>query len=325
MGEISNLSTPIRDMRSCSRPIFNHIFARRAATSTKVPSVWCSFSEDCCGAQYVVHCPETKSAVIIDSVLDYEPQVEKLGTKSADSLLEFVHGNQLNVEYLLETHLHADHLTGVTYLQQQLAKGDSKPAIGIGENVTQLQPKFATRYGVDLPQRHFDKFIKDGEQFTFGNLTVEALSTPGHTPACMSYVIGDTIFVGDTFFMTDSGAARCDFPGGSAEELWNSLQKILNRPDNVRMFLAHDYKAGGSRSEFVWETTVGAQRANNIHLKGKSKEEFIKLRQDRDKTLSLPRLIHASLQFNISAGRPSLDSKGRFNVHIPHKITWKNS
>ncbi len=266
---------------------------------------------------YVVREPHGRACAIIDSVLDYDQASGRTNTASADEIAAFVRAEGLSVEWILESHVHADHLSAAPYLQEDLGG-----KIGIGANITTVQDTFGkvfnegTRFQRDGSQ--FDALFRDGDSFHIGQMRGDVLSTPGHTPACMTYVIGDAAFVGDTLFMPDFGTARCDFPGGSSETLYNSIQKILALPDETRIFVGHDYKAPG-RDEFAWETTVGEQKARNVHVgAGRGVEDFVQMRDARDATLSVPRLILPALQVNMRAGHmPEPDDKGNVFLKIP--------
>jgi glyoxylase-like metal-dependent hydrolase (beta-lactamase superfamily II) len=266
---------------------------------------------------HIVSDSVTKNAAIIDSVLDYDPTQGKISYISADKLIVYVREHTLNVEWILETHIHADHLSAAPYLQEKLGG-----KLGIGEKIIDLQETFGkvfnagTEFARDGSQ--FDKLWKDGEEFTLGTIPGRILFTPGHTPADLSYIIGDAVFVGDTLFMPDYGSARCDFPGGNAETMFQSVQKLFSLPDETRMFMCHDYLPEG-RTEYVWETTVGEEKKRNIHLKaGTLESEFIEIRMARDKTLGMPKLIIPSLQVNMRAGNlPEPEDSGVRYLKIP--------
>ena len=249
---------------------------------------------------YVVSDPATNRAAIIDSVLDFDPASGRTSTDSADAVIAFVNDERLSVDWILETHVHADHLTGAPYIKEQLG-GDA----AIGANVTTVQDTFKGVFNLkDLATdgSQFDHLFADGETFQVGDIEGRVIATPGHTPACVTYVIGDAGFVGDTLFMPDFGSARTDFPGGSATQLYHSIRKILALPDETRLFMCHDYKAPG-RDEFAWETSVAEQRAGNIHISDKvSEDEFVAMREGRDSQLGMPKLILPSLQVNLRAG-----------------------
>jgi glyoxylase-like metal-dependent hydrolase (beta-lactamase superfamily II) len=267
---------------------------------------------------YIVREPEGRSCAIIDSVLDYDQAAGRTDTSSADAIIAFVKANDLKVAWILESHVHADHLSAAPYLQDQLGG-----KIGIGTQITVVQDTFGkvfnegTAFQRDGSQ--FDALFEDGDSLNIGQMRVDVMHTPGHTPACLTYVIGDTAFVGDTLFMPDFGTARCDFPGGSASDLYQSIQRILSLPDDTRVFVGHDYKAPG-RDEFAWETTIGEQKALNIHIgEGRPMEEFVTMRTARDGKLGMPRLILPSIQTNMRAGRmpePEDDGKSYFKVPI---------
>ncbi|CAN5758901.1 MBL fold metallo-hydrolase [soil metagenome] len=259
----------------------------------------------------------TKGAAIIDSVLDYDSASGKISYESADALIAYVHERELHVEWILETHIHADHLSAAPYLQEKLGG-----ALGIGENIIDVQTIFGdvfnagTEFSRDGSQ--FDKLWREGEEFTVGTIPGGILFTPGHTPADVSYLIGDALFVGDTLFMPDYGSARCDFPGGSAKTMFESVQKIFSLPEETRIFLCHDYLPEG-RTEYVWETTVGEEKERNIHLKvGTIAEEFIETRTTRDKILGMPKLIIPSIQVNMRAGNvPEAEDNSVQYLKIP--------
>jgi glyoxylase-like metal-dependent hydrolase (beta-lactamase superfamily II) len=281
------------------------------------PNVHAFFDDTTNTVSYVVREPHGQACAIIDSVLDYDQASGRTDTTSADEIVAFVCTEGLNVDWVLESHVHADHLSAAPYLQEKLGG-----KIGIGANITTVQDTFGkvfnegTRFQRDGSQ--FDALFRDGDSFHIGQMRGDVLFTPGHTPACMTYVVGDAAFVGDTLFMPDFGTARCDFPGGSSETLYNSIQKILALPDETRIFVGHDYKAPG-RDEFAWETTVGEQKALNVHIgAGRSIEDFVQMRDARDATLSVPRLILPALQVNMRAGHmPEPDDKGNVFLKIP--------
>lgn len=265
---------------------------------------------------YVVADPETGAAAIIDPVLDFDPAAARTSTASVDHLLGVVAARGWRLERVLETHAHADHLTGAHEIRVR-----TDVPIGIGERITRVQKTFGDLFEADdvTPDGSvFDETYADGDAFALGGLTVEVLHTPGHTPACVSYRIGDAIFVGDTLFMPDYGTARCDFPGGDARTLYRSIQRILALPDRSRVFVGHDYLPQG-RSAPAWETTVAAQKASNIHVGGACSEEaFVTMREVRDATLKAPQLILPSLQVNIRAGAlPPPEPSGRRFLKTP--------
>ena len=279
------------------------------------PIVTAFFDEATFTVSYVVKDPDSTSCAIVDSVLDFDNAAGRTDTRSADEIIAYVRKNGLKVEWLLETHVHADHLSAAPYLQREVGG-----KIGIGENITVVQDVFGKVFNAGTEfQRdgsQFDVLFKEQDRFEIGGLTGQVLHTPGHTPACLTYVIGDAAFVGDTLFMPDFGTARCDFPGGSAEIIWESIQKILSLPDDTRIFVGHDYKAPG-RDDYAWETTVAAEKAN-VHLAGNSKEDFVALREARDATLGMPKLIIPSIQVNMRAGRmPEPEDNGRTYLKVP--------
>ncbi len=251
-------------------------------------------------ATYVVHDPATRQAAIIDPVLDYSPRNARTSTRSADALLDHVRDEGLQVAWLLETHAHADHLSAAHYLREKTGA-----PIVIGAAITRVQEVFAPLFEADdvVPDgRQFDRLVAEGDELPLGDLTIRVLHTPGHTPACVTYVIGGAAFVGDTLFMPDYGTARSDFPGGSAEALYVSIRRILSLPAETRMFVGHDYLPQG-RSEYRWETTVAEQNAANVHIReGVSEADFVAMRKARDAVLEAPLLILPSLQVNIRAG-----------------------
>ena len=281
------------------------------------PKVIAFFDPTTNTVSYVVREPHGTACAILDCVLDFDHASGRTDTASADKIATFVRTEGLNVEWILESHVHADHLSAAPYLQEELGG-----KIGIGHNITVIQETFGkvfnegTQFQRDGSQ--FDALFQEGDSFHIGQMRSDVLQTPGHTPACLTYVIGDAAFVGDTLFMPDFGTARCDFPGGSSEMLFASIQKILALPDETRIFVGHDYKAPG-RDEFAWETTVGEQKALNIHIgAGRSIQDFVKLRDTRDATLAMPRLILPSLQVNMRAGRmPEPDDQGDVFLKLP--------
>ncbi len=266
---------------------------------------------------YVVRDPDSQSCAIIDSVLDYDPAAGRTKTENAEKIVAFVRDHKLTVEWLLETHVHADHLSAAPYLKQQLGG-----TLAIGAEITAVQKVFAELFNVEsqfsTDGSQFDRLLKDGDTLQVGGLTVQVMHTPGHTPACLSYVIGDAVFVGDTLFMPDYGTARCDFPGGDANTLYDSIQRLFTLPDSTRMFMCHDYKAP-EREEYCNETTVGAERLHNIHVhEGVSAEAFVEMRNARDATLAMPTLILPSVQINMRAGElPPAEANGVRYLKIP--------
>lgn len=265
---------------------------------------------------HVVHAGKGTACAIVDSVLDYDPKSGRTLTASADKLIDFVKTNELNVEWLLESHAHADHLSAAPYLKKHLGGRTA-----IGKNITVVQGVFKKVFNLEaeFPQdgSQFDCLFSDGEAFKIGNLEAKVMFTPGHTPACAVYILGDNVFVGDTLFMPDVGTARCDFPGGDANALFASIQKLLDMPADTKLYLCHDYPPNDRKP--VMFTTVGEQRAKNIHVRTEvSKDEFIKMRTARDKTLEMPTLILPAVQINIRAGAlPPVESNGVSYVKIP--------
>ena len=281
------------------------------------PEIKTFFDEATFTATHVVWDPQTKKAAIVDSVKDYDPKSGRTRTTSADEVIDFVKKQGLTAEWILETHVHADHLTAAPYLQDKLGG-----KIAIGARINTVQGVFKKVFNAEddfaTDGRQFDKLFEDGETFKIGTLEARVIHTPGHTQACSTYVIGDAAFVGDTLFMPDFGTARCDFPGGDARALYRSIQKILALPPETRIFLCHDYKAPG-RDEFVWETTVAEEKAKNIHVHdGISEDDFVKMRTERDKTLEMPVLILPSVQVNMRAGElPPAEDNGVRYLKIP--------
>ena len=281
------------------------------------PDITAFFDEATNTISYIVCDPKGSACAVIDSVLDFDFASGRTDTRSADKLINFIKENKLDVQWLLESHVHADHLSAAPYIQMEVGG-----KIGIGSHITEVQETFGKIFneGTEFQRdgSQFDKLFVEGDTFHIGQLRGDVLHTPGHTPACMTYVIGDAAFVGDTLFMPDFGTARCDFPGGSSENLFSSIQKILSLPDATRIFVGHDYKAP-DRDYYAWETTVGEQKKKNIHIKsGKSKEDFVKLRDERDAKLAMPKLIVPSLQINMRAGNmPEPDEQGDVFLKVP--------
>jgi glyoxylase-like metal-dependent hydrolase (beta-lactamase superfamily II) len=281
------------------------------------PHVTAFFDEPTNTASYVVRDPGSRSCAIVDSVLDFDAAAGRTATNAADAIVAFVRESGLTVEWILETHVHADHLSAAPYLKEKLGG-----ALGIGENIRVVQEIFGKVFNAGTEfQRdgsQFDHLFTDGERFSIGELGAIALHTPGHTPACMTYVIGDAAFVGDTLFMPDFGTARADFPGGDAHKLYRSAKRVLSLPDATRLFLCHDYKAPG-RAEWAWETTVAAQRQHNVHMHdGVSEDDFVAMRTARDAKLGMPKLILPSVQVNMRAGGlPPSEDDGQRYLKIP--------
>ncbi|MAF88053.1 MAG: MBL fold metallo-hydrolase [Pseudomonas sp.] len=266
---------------------------------------------------YVVSDPQTRQCAVIDSVLDYDPASGRTSHATAQRLVDYVCEQDLKVQWLLETHVHADHLSAAPYLRQQLGG-----QLAIGDRITVVQDTFGKLFnagtGFATDGRQFDHLFHDGDTFQVGNIQARAIHTPGHTPACMTYVIGDAAFVGDTLFMPDYGTARCDFPGGDARTLYQSIQKLFALPGDTRVFMCHDYKAPG-REEFLHETTIAAEREHNVHVHaGISEDQFVAMRTARDATLSMPTLILPSVQINMRGGElPEPESNGTRYLKIP--------
>ncbi len=281
------------------------------------PEVKAFFDEATNTVSYVVKDPSGSACAIIDSVLDFDYASGRTDTRSADAVIAYVRDHDLDVQWLLETHVHADHLSAAPYIQERVGG-----KIGIGDRIKIVQDTFGKVFneGTEFQRdgSQFDRLFEEGDSFMIGQMRGDVLHTPGHTPACLTYVIGDAAFVGDTLFMPDFGTARCDFPGGSSEVLFNSIQKILTLPDETRIFVCHDYKAPG-RDEYAWETTVAAQKAGNIHVgAGKDRDSFVKMRDARDAQLAMPKLIIPSLQVNMRAGQmPPADEKGDVFLKVP--------
>jgi glyoxylase-like metal-dependent hydrolase (beta-lactamase superfamily II) len=278
-------------------------------------SIEAFFDEATFTVSYLVGDPATKQAVVIDPVLDYDPKSGRTSTASADAILAAAKRGDWRIAYVLETHVHADHLSSGAHIR---AKTGAK--IVIGEHVTDVQRSFAPVFNTVLvpAEQDFDRLVRDGETFKVGGLDVEVMFTPGHTPACVTYRVGDAVFVGDTMFMPDYGTARADFPGGDARALYRSIKRILSLPGETRLFMCHDYKAPG-RDAYAWETTVAEQRARNLHVKdGVSEDAFVAMRTAKDKTLQMPVLILPAIQVNVRAGKlPEPESNGVSYLKIP--------
>ncbi|MCB9955489.1 MAG: MBL fold metallo-hydrolase [Caulobacterales bacterium] len=284
------------------------------------PQVTAFFDEPTFTVSYVVVDPATKKCAVVDSVLDYDPASGRTNTESADEVIGFIKREGLELEWILETHVHADHLSAAPYIKERLGG-----KVAIGSNITVVQETFGKIFnaGTEFERdgSQFDALFRDGDVFHLGTINARAIHTPGHTPACMTYLIGDAGFVGDTMFMPDYGTARADFPGGDAHTLYKSIQKIFALPDATRLFMCHDYKAPG-RNEYRWETTVGDEKKTNIHVHdGISEDEFVAMRTARDKTLSMPRLILPSVQVNMRAGElPPAEDNGVHYLKMPINV-----
>lgn len=275
------------------------------------------FDNDSNTVTYVVYDKDTQIAAVIDSVLDYDSAAGRISYESADIIIKYVNDNGLTVEWLLETHAHADHLSAAPYLQEKLGG-----KIAIGEHIVGVQNMFGTLFneGPEFQRdgSDFDHLFADGDTFQIGNIGVIVMHVPGHTPADIAYIIGDAVFIGDTMFMPDYGSARADFPGGDARQLYRSMRRILSLSPNTRLFMCHDYLPEG-RDQYIWETTVAEQRKSNIHAHdGISEDEFVAMRTARDKGLSVPRLLLPSVQVNMRAGHlPPAEDNGKRYLKIP--------
>jgi glyoxylase-like metal-dependent hydrolase (beta-lactamase superfamily II) len=284
------------------------------------PDVHPFFDENTNTVSYVVSDPVARVCAIIDPVLDFEPAAARTSTRSADAIIDYVRERGLRCDWVLDTHVHADHLSAAPYIQKMLG-GQT----GIGSNITITQDVFGTIFNAE-PEfardgSQFDCLFDDGEEFAVGGINARAIHTPGHTPACMTYVVGDAAFVGDTLFMPDFGTARADFPGGDARMLYRSIQKIFALPNETRLFLCHDYLPE-NRSEYRWESTVGEQRRTNIHVNDTvSEDAFVTMREERDEQLGAPKLILPSIQVNIRAGHmPPPEDNGTVYLKLPVNI-----
>jgi glyoxylase-like metal-dependent hydrolase (beta-lactamase superfamily II) len=283
---------------------------------TVEPKVKAFFDEATNTVSYVVQDPASKSCAVIDSVMDIDYAAGRISYESADKIIQYVEENGLHVEWLIETHAHADHLSAAPYIQRKIGG-----KIGIGENIRIVQDVFGKIFneGTEFQRdgSQFDRLFKDGDTYKIGNLQAFAMHTPGHTPACMTHVIGNAAFVGDTLFMPDGGTARADFPGGDARVLYRSIKRVLELPDRMRLFMCHDYAPGGR--EIKWETTIAEEKATNIHVReGVTEDEFVKMRTERDASLELPKLIIPSIQVNIRGGQlPDPDESGKRYLKVP--------
>ncbi len=297
--------------------VLNHAAEQVSNTQRSMPQLKAFFDNETCTVTYVVHDAQTKAAAIIDSVLNFDASSGRTSFASADKVIAYVNEQNLKIEWLLETHAHADHLSAAPYLQANLGG-----KIAIGEHIVTVQNVFGKLFNAGTEfQRDgsdFDHLFADGDTFKVGNLDVTVMHVPGHTPADIAYVIGDDVFVGDTMFMPDYGSARADFPGGDARKLYRSMRRLLSLPASTRLFMCHDYLPEG-RDKYVWETTVAAQREGNIHAHdGVSEDDFVKMRTERDKTLDMPRLILPSVQVNMRAGHlPPAEDNGTRYLKLP--------
>lgn len=287
--------------------------------ATGGPAVRAFFDEATNTVTYLAWDPATKRGAVVDPVLDWDNRSGEAATASADAVLRAAEAESVALDWVLETHVHADHLTAAPYV-----KARTGAPIGIGERIRDVQTIFRPVFNAEdlAPEGgDFDRLFRDGEEFALGSLTARVMHVPGHTPACVAYHVGDAVFVGDTLFMPDYGTARCDFPGGSARALWRSIRRLLALPPETRVFTAHDYKAPG-RDSYAWESTVAEQRARNPHVKdGTTEEEFVAMREARDAKLSPPALLVPSIQVNMRAGRfPPAESNGVRYLRIPVKM-----
>lgn len=296
------------------------IVAAGLANPAKRPVVKSFFDEQTYTISHVVRDPQSNACAIIDSVLDYDPASGRTTSASAQALIDYIKSESLEVHWLLETHAHADHLSAAPLLQAELGG-----QLAIGREIVRVQQVFGKIFNAGTEfQRdgsQFDQLFNDGDRFSIGSLEATVLHVPGHTPACLAYVIGDAVFPGDTLFMPDYGTARCDFPGGDARQLYRSIQRLMKLPDKARMFLCHDYKAPG-RDHYAWETTVGAERTGNVHVReGVSEDDFYTMRTARDATLAMPKLILPSVQVNMRGGQlPPTEDNGVQYLKIPLNV-----
>ena len=279
------------------------------------PEVKAFFDPDTNTISYVVKDPASTSCAVVDSVMDIDYAAGRITYDHADKMIAWIKDNGLKLEWIIETHVHADHLSAAPYIQDKLGG-----KIGIGDKIMVVQDTFGKIFneGTEFQRdgSQFDALFKDGDTYQIGTMQAFAMYTPGHTPACMVHVMGNAAFTGDTLFMPDGGSARADFPGGDAGVLYDSIQKVLSLPDDMRLFMCHDYGPNGR--DIAWETTVGDEKANNIHVGGgKSREDFIKFRTERDNQLAMPRLIIPSLQINMRAGDIPTDKDGRAMLKVP--------
>jgi glyoxylase-like metal-dependent hydrolase (beta-lactamase superfamily II) len=282
---------------------------------TVKPEIKAFFDEETNTISYVVKDPVSTSCAVIDSVMNIDYAAGRISYESADEIIAYIQQQNLKLEWIIETHVHADHLSAAPYIQRQLGG-----KIGIGKGIIVVQETFGKLFneGTDFQRdgSQFDALFKDGDTYRVGNMTAFAMFTPGHTPACMVHVFGNSAFIGDTLFMPDSGTARADFPGGDAAALYDSIQKILALPDEMKLHMCHDYAAGGR--DIAWETTVADEKSSNIHVSNNtSKEKFVEMRDTRDATLAVPKLIIPSLQVNMRAGEVPKDKSGNRTLKVP--------
>jgi glyoxylase-like metal-dependent hydrolase (beta-lactamase superfamily II) len=279
------------------------------------PMVEAFFDQHTNTISYVVRDPGSTACAIVDPVMEFDVASGRLAHVGADTIIAFIRAEGLDLEWIIETHVHADHLSGAPYIQEKLGG-----RIGIGEHIVAVQETFGEVFdeGPEFERdgSQFDHLFTDGETYKVGEMPCFAMHTPGHTPACMAHVMGDAVFAGDTLFMPDAGTARADFPGGDAGELYDSIARILSLPEEMRLFVCHDYAPGGR--DIAWETTISEERERNIHVRGGiSRDEFVRMRRDRDATLAMPQLILPSLQVNMRAGEIPVDQDGNMFLKVP--------
>ncbi|MCO4826085.1 MAG: MBL fold metallo-hydrolase [Amylibacter sp.] len=281
----------------------------------QTPTVDAFFEAQTNTISYIVTDPATKACAVIDSVMDIDYAAGRLTSESADKLIAHIQANGLSLEWIIETHVHADHLSAAPYIQDRMGG-----KTGIGARIMEVQETFGKIFneGTEFQRdgSQFDALFEDGDSYKIGELDAFVMATPGHTPACMAHIVGDAAFTGDTLFMPDGGSARADFPGGDAGQLYDSIQRLLSLPDALRLFICHDYGPNGRA--IAWETTIGDEKNTNIHLKdGQTREEFVELRETRDATLAMPKLIIPSLQVNMRAGEMPTDDLGNAQLKVP--------
>ena len=279
------------------------------------PDVKAFFDQQSNTISYVVKDPQSEFCAVIDAVMQFDYAAGRLSYDSADEMINYISSNQLTLEWIIETHVHADHLSGAPYIQEKLGG-----KIGIGEHIQSVQKTFGKIFneGTEFERdgSQFDKLFKDNDKYSVGQMNCFAIHTPGHTPACMVHIMGDAAFCGDTLFMPDGGSARADFPGGDAGQLFDSISRVLSMPDEIRLFVCHDYGPGGRAIN--WETTIRDQKIANIHVaNGKTREAFVVMREERDATLAMPKLIIPSLQVNMRAGDVPRDKTGNMTLKVP--------
>ena len=279
------------------------------------PDVKAFFDQQSNTISYVVKDPQSEFCAVIDAVMQFDYAAGRLSYDSADEMINYISSNQLTLEWIIETHVHADHLSGAPYIQEKLGG-----KIGIGEHIQSVQKTFGKIFneGTEFERdgSQFDKLFKDNDKYSVGQMNCFAIHTPGHTPACMVHIMGDAAFCGDTLFMPDGGSARADFPGGDAGQLFDSISRVLSMPDEIRLFVCHDYGPGGRA--ISWETTIRDQKTANIHVaNGKTREAFVVMREERDATLAMPKLIIPSLQVNMRAGDVPRDKTGNMTLKVP--------